>query len=70
VVKVVVKKMNYYEKLMAYFTINSFYETFEKVKCAVFHTSRGTSSLPSMNKIRDGMVFFISPLAPELLFKF
>jgi hypothetical protein len=28
-------------------------------KFAVFHTSRGTSSLPSMNKIRDGRVFFI-----------
>jgi hypothetical protein len=26
-------------------------------KFVVFHTSRGTSSLPSMNKIRDGMVF-------------
>jgi hypothetical protein len=26
-------------------------------KFAVFHTSRGTSSLPRMNKIRDGMVF-------------
>jgi hypothetical protein len=26
-------------------------------KCAVFHTSRGTSSLPSMNKIWDGRVF-------------
>ena len=26
-------------------------------KFAVFHTSRGTSSLPSMNKIRDGRVF-------------
>jgi hypothetical protein len=24
---------------------------------AVLHTSRGTSSLPSMNKIRDGRVF-------------
>jgi hypothetical protein len=28
-------------------------------KFAVFHTSHGTSSLPSMNKIRVGMVFLL-----------
>jgi hypothetical protein len=34
-------------------------------KFAVFHTSRGTSSLQSMNKIRVGMVFFIGSLDME-----
>jgi hypothetical protein len=41
------------------------YNIYSYEKLAVFHTSRGTSSLSSIIKIRVGMVFFIGSLDME-----